>query len=59
MAKRDISRAYGVLLPDRFYSKRAYFLVGRDGRIAWKHVEASTGQKRSNAELLEQIQSQR
>src|SRR4051812_10890736 len=25
--KRDISRAYGVLLPEKFYSARAYFLV--------------------------------
>ncbi|MBX6331724.1 MAG: redoxin domain-containing protein [Gemmatimonadaceae bacterium] len=57
--KRDISRAYGVLDPDRFYSKRAYFLVNRDGRIAWKHIEPVAGQKRSNAELLEQIQSHR
>jgi peroxiredoxin len=55
--KRDISRAYGVLLPERFFSNRAYFLIGKDGRIAWKHVEESPGHKRSNDEILERIQA--
>jgi peroxiredoxin len=53
--KRDISRAYGVLLAEKFYSARAYFLVGLDGRLEWAHVEAKAGLKRSNAEILEQI----
>lgn len=53
--RRDISRAYGVLLADRFFSARAYFLVGLDGTIAWAHVEANPGLKRSNAEIFEQI----
>jgi len=53
--KRDISRAYGVLLADKFFSARAYFLVGLDGRIEWAHVEANPGHKRSNAEIMEQI----
>lgn len=55
--KRDISRAYGVLLPDRFFSTRAYFLIDREGRIAWSHVEESPSHKRSNRELLDRIQS--
>lgn len=53
--RRDISRSYGVLIPDRFYSQRAYFLIDRTGRIAWMHVEDSPGNKRTNQELLEQI----
>ena len=53
--RRNISRAYGVLLADKFYSARAYFLVGLDGRIEWAHIESSPGLKRSNAEILEQI----
>ena len=53
--KRDISRAYGVLLADKFYSARAYFLVGLDGRIEWAHVETNASFKRTNAEILEQI----
>ncbi|HEX6534910.1 MAG TPA: redoxin domain-containing protein [Gemmatimonadaceae bacterium] len=55
--RRDISRAYGVLLADKFFSNRAYFLIGKDGRIAWEHVEASPGDRRANSELLERIQS--
>lgn len=55
--RRDISRAYGVLLPDRFFSARAYFLIGKDGRVAWAHVEESPGQRRANAELLEHIRA--
>lgn len=53
--KRDISRAYGVLLADRFFSARAYFLVGVDGTLEWVHVEAHPGLKRTNAEILEKI----
>jgi peroxiredoxin len=53
--KRDVSRLYGVLLEDRFYSNRAYFLIDRDGIIRWAHVEAHPGQKRTNAEIFEQI----
>jgi glutaredoxin-dependent peroxiredoxin len=53
--KREISRAYGVLLADRFFSARAYFLVGLDGRVEWAHIEANPGDKRSNAEILERI----
>jgi peroxiredoxin len=53
--KRDISRAYGVLLADRFFSARAYFLVGLDGTLEWAHVEANPGLKRTNAEIFEKI----
>jgi peroxiredoxin len=53
--KRDISRAYGVLLADKFFSARAYFLVDLNGMISWAHVEANPGLKRSNAEIFEQI----
>jgi peroxiredoxin len=53
--KRDVARLYGVLLEDRFYSNRAYFLIDKSGTIRWVHVEANPSEKRSNAELLEQI----
>lgn len=53
--KRDISRAYGVLLADKFYSARAYFLVGLSGTIEWAHVETNASLKRTNAEILEHI----
>jgi peroxiredoxin len=53
--KREVSRLYGVLLEDRYFSTRAYFLLDRTGTIRWQHVEANPSQKRSNEELLEQI----
>jgi len=55
--KREVSRKYGVLLEDRFHSARAYFLIDREGIIRWSHVEAQTGDRRSDAELLEQIEA--
>jgi peroxiredoxin len=53
--KREISRAYGVLNEDRFYSNRAYFLIDKDGRVRWSHVEDNNGQRRENSELLAAI----
>jgi mycoredoxin-dependent peroxiredoxin len=53
--KRDVSRAYGVLLEDSFYSTRAYFLLDADGVIRWEHVEANPGQRREDAEIFAAI----
>ena len=54
--KRDISRAYGVLNEDRFYSNRAYFLIDREGRVRWSHVETNNGQRRDNEEIFTAIE---
>jgi peroxiredoxin len=53
--KREVSRRYGVLLEDRFYANRAYFLVDRDGIIRWAHVEEHPGLRRSDAEILAEV----
>lgn len=53
--KRDVSRAYGVLLPDRFYANRAYFLIDGKGVVKWAHVEEHPGKRRENAEILAEI----
>jgi len=53
--RRDVSRSYGVLLEDRFFSKRAYFLIDRQGIVRWSHVEAELGARRDDAELLQRI----
>jgi peroxiredoxin len=53
--KRHVSRLYAVLLEDRFYANRAYFLVDRDGVIRWAHVEESANNRRSDAEILAAI----
>lgn len=55
--KREVARAYGVLLEDRFYANRAYFLIDKGGMIRWVHVEDNPSQKRSNTELLEKIRT--
>jgi peroxiredoxin (alkyl hydroperoxide reductase subunit C) len=55
--KREISRTYGVLNEDRFYSNRAYFLVDEEGRIAWSHIESENRQRRENSEILAIISS--
>jgi peroxiredoxin len=53
--KRDVTRLYGVMLEERFFSKRAYFLIDAAGIVRWVHVEENPSQKRSNSEILEQI----
>ena len=53
--KRDISREYGVLNEDRFYSNRAYFLIDKGGRVQWSHIEDNNGQRRENAEIIAAI----
>ena len=53
--KRDVARLYGVLLEDRFYANRAYFLVDKTGTLRWVHVEDNPSVRRTNAELLGQI----
>ena len=57
--RRDIARLYGVLLEDRFYANRAYFLIDKTGILRWVHVEENPSEKRTNAELLEQVNALR
>jgi peroxiredoxin len=54
--RRDISRAYGILNEERFYSNRAYFLIDKEGRVRWSHVESKNGERRENSEILAAIQ---
>jgi peroxiredoxin len=53
--RREVSRAYGVLLVDLFASARAYVLIDKEGKIRWSFAEAELGHKRSNAELLAEL----
>ncbi len=55
--KREVSRRYGTLLEDKFFSTRAYVLIDGRGVVRWTHQEAELGQRRENAELFEQIES--
>lgn len=53
--KRTVSRAYGVLREDTFYSQRAYFLIDKTGVVRWSHIEDKPGQLRENAEIMKHI----
>jgi peroxiredoxin len=53
--KRQVSTAYGVLHPERFFSQRAYFLIDKQGVLRWSFVEQTPGTRRENEELLAEI----
>lgn len=55
--KREVSRAYGVLHEELFFSKRAYVLIGKDGLVRWTYEEAQLGEKRGTDELLAQLEA--
>lgn len=55
--KREVSRRYGTLLEEKFFSRRAYFLVDKQGILRWTHTEAELGQRREDDELLRQIRA--
>ncbi len=57
--KREAGRAYGVLDEEKFFTKRAYFLVDKRGVVRWKHVEPELGMSRTNEELLVAIDKAR
>ena len=57
--KRDVSRRYGTLVEELFFSSRAYILIDRDGIVRWTFVEETTGNRRENDELLDRIRSLR
>jgi peroxiredoxin len=55
--KRDVSRRYGTLLEDKFFSNRAYVLIDRSGVVRWTYAETTPSTRRENAELLEQLRA--
>jgi peroxiredoxin len=54
--KREVTIRYGVLNEDRFFSNRAYFLLDREGVIRWAHVEENPSHKRTNDEILAEVE---
>ncbi len=52
---RDVARLYDVLIAERFFSTRAYFLIDRVGVVRWVHVEENPSQRRENSEILAEI----
>jgi len=57
--KREVSRRYGTLLEDRFFSNRAYVLIDPDGIVRWTFMEDTPGTRRQNDELLAQLEAHR
>ena len=55
--KREVTRKYGTLIEDKFFSKRAYVLIDKKGTVRWTHEEAELGHKRDTADLLTQIKA--
>ncbi len=55
--KRDVCRSYDTLLLDKFFSKRAYFLIDKAGILRWTHTEAELGHRRQDEELISRIKA--
>lgn len=55
--KRDVSRRYGTLLEEKFFSNRAYVLIDRKGVVRWTFMEDTPSTRRENAELLQQLRA--
>src|SRR6476646_8104045 len=53
--KREVSIRYGVLNEERFFSNRAYFLIDAQGVVRWTHVEENPSLKRTNQEILAEV----
>ena len=53
--KREVSRLYGTLLEDKFYSNRAYVLIDQKGIVRWVFAEPTPSSRRENGEILKQI----
>jgi len=53
--RREVCRAYGTLMEESFFSRRAYFIIDRGGTIRWIHVERELGDRRDNEELLAEL----
>jgi peroxiredoxin len=57
--KREVSRRYGTLLEDKFFSNRAYVLIDPEGIVRWTFSEETPGTRRENDELLAQLETHR
>jgi glutaredoxin-dependent peroxiredoxin len=55
--KRDVSRLYGTLLEEKFYSNRAYVLIDRNGVVRWTFLEHTPSTRRENVEILQQLRT--
>jgi peroxiredoxin len=57
--KRKVSRRYGTLIEDKFFSNRAYVLIDPEGIVRWAFSEDTPSTRRENQELLAQLEAHR
>jgi peroxiredoxin len=57
--KREVSRRYGTLIEEMFFSNRAYVLIDPAGKVLWAFSEETPGSRRENEELLAQLEAHR
>jgi peroxiredoxin len=55
--RRDVSRLYGTLLEDKFFSNRAYVLIDGEGVVRWTFLEHTPSTRRENVEILQQLRT--
>jgi peroxiredoxin len=55
--KREVSRRYGTLIEDRFFSNRAYILIDTRGIVRWAFAEQTPSTRRDNEEILQQLRA--
>ena len=55
--KREVSRKYGTLIEEKFFSNRAYILIDKDGVVRWVHAEQTPATRRENEEILKQLRA--
>ncbi|HWA56865.1 MAG TPA: redoxin domain-containing protein [Gemmatimonadales bacterium] len=53
--KREVSRRYGTLLEEHFFSNRVYIIIDKQGVVRWAFAEETPGTRRENSELLAQL----
>ncbi len=55
--KREVSRRYGTLIEDRFFSNRAYILIDAQGMVRWAFAEQTPSTRRENEEIFQQLRA--
>ena len=55
--KREVSRKYGTLIEEKFFSNRAYILIDKQGIVRWAYAEQTPSTRRENEEILQQLRA--
>jgi peroxiredoxin len=55
--KRDVSRTYGTLIEEKFFSNRAYILIDKQGIVRWAFAEKTPSTRRENEEIFQQLRT--